>query len=66
MRDIAKPGAIKDRILIRLSVLDSSAVDREFDTQSVIKKADYKISICCFSSKHAALRSKNKDLMVQN
>ena len=43
LRDIAKLEAIKDRILIRLSVLDSSAVDREFDTQSVIKKQTIKL-----------------------
>ena len=66
LRDIAKLEAIKDRILIRLSVLDSSAVDREFDDPVGYKKADYKISICCFSAKHAALRSKSKDLMVKN
>jgi hypothetical protein len=27
---------------------------------------DYKICICCFSAKHAALRKKNKDWLAQN
>ena len=27
---------------------------------------DYKISICCFSTKHAALRRKSKDLLAWN
>jgi len=27
---------------------------------------DYKIGICCFSTKHAALRRKSKDWLVQN
>jgi hypothetical protein len=36
-------------------VLASSAVDRGFEPQSGQPK-DYKIGICCFSAKHAALR----------
>ena len=43
-----------------ISVLDSSAVDRGFESQSGQTK-DYKISIWCFSAKHAALRMKSKD-----
>jgi hypothetical protein len=27
---------------------------------------DYKIGICCFSAKHAALRRKNKDWLAWN
>ena len=27
---------------------------------------DYKIGICCFSAKHAALKRKNKDLLARN
>jgi hypothetical protein len=27
---------------------------------------DYKICICCFSAKHAALKKKNKDWLAQN
>ena len=27
---------------------------------------DYKIGICCFSAKHAALRRKSKDWLTQN
>ena len=27
---------------------------------------DYKIGICCFSAKHAALRRKSKDWLAQN
>jgi hypothetical protein len=40
-------------------VLASSAVDRGFEPQSGQTK-DYKIGICCFSAKHAALRRKSK------
>jgi hypothetical protein len=43
-----------------VSVLDSGAVDREFEPRSGQTK-DYKIGICCFSAKHAVLRRKGKD-----
>ena len=48
-----------------VSVLAVSAVDRGFDHQSGQTK-DYKIGICCFSAKHAALRRKSKDWLVRN
>ena len=48
-----------------VSVLASSAVDRGFEPWSGQTK-DYKIDICCFSSKHAALRSRSKDWLAQN
>ena len=48
-----------------VSVLASSAVDHVFEPCSGQTK-DYKIGICCFTTKHAALRSKNKDWMAQN
>jgi hypothetical protein len=48
-----------------LSVLTSSAVDREFEPRSGQTK-DYKIGICCFSAKHAALRRKSKERFAQN
>ena len=50
---------------VMVSVLDSSAVDRGFELRSIQTK-DYKICICCFSSKHAALRSKSKDGLARN
>jgi len=31
-----------------------------------LKTTVYKIGICCFSTKHAALRRKNKDFLGQN
>ena len=43
------------------SVLASSAVDHGFEPRSDQTK-DYKISICCFSNKHAALRSKSRSV----
>ena len=46
-----------------VSVLASSAVDRGFVLRSGQTK-DYKIGICCFSAKHAALRSKSKDWLA--
>ena len=48
-----------------ISVLASSAVDRGFEPRSGQTK-DYKIGICCFSTKHAALRRKSKDWLARN
>ena len=48
-----------------VSVLASSAVDRGFEPRSG-QTNDYKIGICCFSAKHAALRRKSKDWMARN
>jgi hypothetical protein len=48
-----------------ISVLSSSAVDREFKPRSGETK-DYEIGICCFSAKYAALRGKSKDWLVRN
>jgi hypothetical protein len=45
---------------VMFSMLASSLVDRGFDPRSG-QTNDYKIGICCFSAKHAALRSKGKD-----
>ena len=49
-----------------VSVLASCAVDRGFKPQSGKKNKDYKIGICCFSAKHAALRRKSKDWLARN
>ena len=48
-----------------VSVLVSSAVDRGFEPRSGQTK-DCEIGICCFSAKHAALRSKSKDWLARN
>jgi hypothetical protein len=48
-----------------VSVLVSSAVDRGFEPRSGQTK-DYKIGICCFSAKHAALRTKITDWLARN
>ena len=50
---------------IMVSVLASSVVDRGFQPRTGQTK-DYKIGICCFSAKHAALRRKSKDWLVRN
>ena len=50
---------------VMLSVLASSVADRGFEPRSGQTK-DYKIGICCFSAKHAALRRKNKDGLARN
>jgi hypothetical protein len=42
-----------------VSVLALSAIGRGFETGSGQAK-DHRMGICCFSAKHAALRSKNK------
>ena len=47
-----------------VSVLDSSAEDHWFKPWLGPTK-DYKIVICYFSAKHAALRSKSKDWLGQ-
>ena len=49
---------------IMVSVLASRAVDRGLEPRSSQTK-DYKIGICCFSAKHAALRSKSKDWLAR-
>ena len=46
-------------------MLASSAVDRGFESRWG-KTKDYKIDICCFSAKHAALRRKSKDWLALN
>ena len=48
-----------------VSVLTSKLVDLGFEPRSGQTK-DYKIDICCFYAKHAALRRKSKDLLAQN
>ena len=50
---------------VMISVLASSVVDCEFEPQTG-QTEDYKISICCYSAKHTALRSKSKDWLAQN
>ena len=46
-------------------VLNSSVVDHGFEPRSC-QTNDYKIGMCCFSTKHAALRNKSKDWLAQN
>ena len=48
-----------------VSVFVSSAVDRDFKPRCGQTK-DYEIGICCFSVKHAALKSKSKDWFARN
>ena len=48
-----------------VSVLASSVVDSGFEPLSSQTK-DFKIDICCFSAKHAALRRKSKDWLARN
>jgi hypothetical protein len=48
-----------------ISILASSAVDRRSEPRSGQTK-DFKIGICCFSAKHAALRRKSKDWLSRN
>jgi len=45
------------------SVLNSNVVCHGFESGQT---KDYKIGIYCFSAKHVALRSKNKDWLSQN
>jgi hypothetical protein len=50
---------------VMVSMLASSAVDREFESRSDQTK-DYKIGICCFSAKHTALSRKSKNWLSGN
>ena len=48
-----------------VSMLILSGVEHGFEPQSGQTK-DYKMGICCFSTKHAALKRKSKDWLAQN
>jgi hypothetical protein len=48
-----------------ISVLDLGAVDYGFVSRSRQIK-DYKIGMCCFFAKHAALRRKSKNCLARN
>jgi hypothetical protein len=48
-----------------VSVLATSGVDSRFEPRSGQTK-DYKIVICCFSAKHAALNRKSIDWLTRN
>jgi hypothetical protein len=48
------------------SLLASSVVDLVFERPRSDQTKDYEIGICCFSAKHAALRSKSKDWLARN
>ena len=50
---------------VMVNVLDSSVVDRGFESQSGQTKY-YTVGICCFSAKHTAWRSKSKDWLAWN
>ena len=50
---------------VMVSVFASSALDRGFEPQSGQTK-DYKLGMCCFSAKHAALRRNSKDWLARN
>jgi hypothetical protein len=48
-----------------VNVVALSVVDCGFEPRLGQTK-DYKIGICCFSAKHAALRRKSKDWLARN
>ena len=48
-----------------VGVLASSVVNHGFEPRSGLAK-DYKIDMCCFSTKHAALRRKTKECLARN
>ena len=51
---------------VMVSRLASSAEDRGIDDPRSGQTKDFKIGICCFSAKHAALRSKSKDWLARS
>ena len=57
--------AIIQLYIVMVSVRTLSAVDCVFEHRSGQTK-DYKIGICCFSAKQAALRRKSKDWLARN
>ena len=64
--DLSKVFIFCDRIgSVMVSVLASSAVDHGFEPRPGQTK-DYKICICCFSTKHVALRRKSSDWSARN
>jgi hypothetical protein len=57
---------IRNRIgSVMVSVLALSAIDCGYEPRSGQTK-EYKIGICCFSAKNAALRRKSKDWLARN
>ena len=48
-----------------VSMLDSSVIEHRFKPRSSQTK-DFKIGICCSSTKHAALMRKSKDWLAWN
>ena len=50
---------------VMVNVLTLSGVDHGFEPMSGQTK-DYKVGICCFSAKHAALRSTNTGRLARN
>jgi len=48
-----------------VSVLTLSAVDGRFETW-LDQSKDYKIGICCFSAKHAAIRSSSRLVVLES
>ena len=50
---------------VMVSMLASTAVGRVFEPQSCQTK-DYKVDMCCFFAKHAALRRKSNDWLARN
>ena len=52
-------------VMVSVLALDVVLLDRGFDPRSGQTK-DYKIGICCFSTKHPTLRRKTKDWLARN
>jgi hypothetical protein len=62
----SSPPIIRNRIsAVMVNMLASSEVAHGFEPRLGQTK-DYKIGICCFSAKHAALMKKSKDWLVLN
>jgi hypothetical protein len=63
--DIAFWNCYDNIVILLFLILSSSTVDRGLEPWSDQAKV-YKIGICCFSAKHAALRRKSKDWLARN
>jgi hypothetical protein len=61
----------KDDLIVKVGInryqyrITSSVVDCGFEPR-LDQEKDYRIGICCFSTKHSALRSKSKDWLSRN
>jgi hypothetical protein len=65
LASLALMASVLASLALMASVLASSAIDCGFEPRYGQTK-EYNIGICCFSAKHAELRSKSKDWLARD